>query len=161
MQKQIAIPRYIWDSLEAAIQAESRRLVRDIAGSLGKPELELWNQVKDKKVSAYFVDLQDPTNEEFKCEAFDLEALVQRKCCRPVIFGTKACAAHTHTQHLKPDTTLPVYKAIKYEDSEGNFQKAYLKDRDVLHPDTLEKIGEWDSSIKKLLLFEKDSTSEA
>ena len=160
MQKQIAIPRFIWDSLEASIQAESRRLVRDIAQSLGKPEAELWNQVKNDKISAYFVDMEDPTNEKFQCEAYDLDGLVQRKCCRPVVFGTKACAHHTHTQHLKPDTSLPKFKTIKYENDEGTFQKAYLRDRDVLHPDTLEKIGEWDSAAKKLTLFTKAVVDE-
>ena len=160
MQKQIAIPKYLWDSLEAAITAESRRLVRDIANSLGKSEADLWNQVKNEKVSAYFVDLQDPTNEEFKCEAYDLAGLVQRKCCRPVVFGTKTCAEHSTTQHLKPDTTLPKFRIIQYEDREGVAHKAYLKDQDVLHPDTLEKIGEWDSATKQLKLFEKIEADE-
>jgi hypothetical protein len=37
----------------------------------------------------------------------------------------------------------------------GVFQKAHLKDRDVLHADTLEKIGEWDSAERNWILFTK------
>lgn len=156
VQAQIPIPRYIWDSLEAAIQAESRRLVRDIAQSLGKPEVPLWNEVKKNIVSAYFVDLQEPTGEEFKCQAFDLQGLVQKPCCQPVIFGTKACPQHSHSLHLKPDTSLPKYRVLTYEDENGNQVKAYLRENDVLNADTLEKIGEWNSQTKTLSLFERN-----
>lgn len=152
----IAIPRYIWDSLEAAIQAESRRLVRDIAQSLGQDDKALWNKVKAQKVSAYFVDMQDPTNEQFECEAFQLNAPVQRKCGRAVVYGTKACAEHSHTLHIKPDTTLPRYKVLKYENIEGIVEKAYLSESNaVLHYDTLEMIGEWLPVEKTIRLFIK------
>lgn len=155
MANQIPIPRYIWDSLEAAIQAESRRLVRDIAQTLGKPDGPLWNEVKKNSVSAYLVDLQEPTNEEFKCQAYTTNTLVQRPCGMPVIFGKKSCPEHCNTLHVKPDTSLPKYKVLHYEDDEGNLVKAYLRESDVLHVDTLEKIGTWNAESKTLSLFEK------
>lgn len=155
--QQIPIPRFIWDSLEAAITAESRRLVRDIAQSLGKPEAPLWAEVKKNMTSAYFVNLEEPTGEQFKCQAYDLNSLVQKPCCRPVIYGTKTCPEHINSLGGKPDTTLPKYKVLIYENEEGEKQKAYLREQDILNPDTLEKIGEWNLTTKTMHLFSQSS----
>ncbi len=153
--KRLPIQSYIWESLEATLKAESRRLIRDIAKTLGKDEGELARQIGTPNFSAYFVDMTEPTNERFECTAYSLKGPVQKPCRRPVIFGTTKCAAHSHSQQ-RPSAALPVYRLLKYYDEDESEEKqVYLNPatNQILDRDTLKHIGLWDSERKILTLF--------
>jgi len=153
--KRLAIQSYIWESLEATLKAESRRLIRDIAKTLGKDEGELARHIGAPNFSAYFVDMTEPTNERFECTAYSLKGPIQKPCRRPVIFGTTKCAAHSHSQQ-RPSAALPVYRLLKYYDEDDSEEKqVYLNPatNQILNKDTLKNIGLWDSESKTLTLF--------
>ncbi len=153
--KRLPIQSYIWESLEATLKAESRRLIRDIAKTLGKDEGELARHIGTPNFSAYFVDMTEPTNERFECTAYSLKGPVQKPCRRPVIFGTTKCAAHSHSQQ-RPSAALPVYRLLKYYDEDESEEKqVYLNPatNQILDRDTLKHIGLWDSERKILTLF--------
>ena len=80
------VPSYLWISLEATLQAESRKLVKEIAATLGQNEAALWKEVSKEKLSAYLVDMMDPTDESLQCIGFTLDGIVQKPCTNPVIF---------------------------------------------------------------------------
>jgi hypothetical protein len=153
--KRLPIQSYIWESLEATLKAESRRLIRDIAKTLGKDEGELARHIGTPNFSAYFVDMTEPTNERFECTAYSLKGPVQKPCRRPVIFGTTKCAAHSHIQQ-RPSAALPVYRLLKYYDEEESEEKqVYLNPatNQILDRDTLKHIGLWDPETQALTLF--------
>ena len=153
--KRFPVQSYIWESLEATLKAESRRLIRDIAKSLGKDEVELARHIGTPSVSAYFVDMTDPTNERFECTAYSLKGPVQKPCRRPVIYGTSKCAAHTHLNQ-RPSSSLPVYRNLKYYDEEDSEEKqVYLNPatNQILSKDTLKQVGTWNPETKVLQLF--------
>ena len=153
--KRFPVQSYIWESLEATLKAESRRLIRDIAKSLGKDEVELARHIGTPSVSAYFVDMTDPTNERFECTAYSLKGPVQKPCRRPVIYGTSKCAAHSNVNQ-RPSSSLPVYRNLKYYDEDESEEKCvYLNPatNQILSKDTLKQVGTWNPETKVLQLF--------
>jgi hypothetical protein len=153
--KRLPIQSYIWESLEATLKAESRRLIRDIAKTLGKDEAELARHIGTPNFSAYFVDMTEPTGERFECTAYSLKGPIQKPCRRPVIYGTTKCAAHSHLQQ-RPSAALPVYRILKYFDEEESEEKqVYLNPatNEILEKETLKHIGTWDSERKTVTLF--------
>lgn len=157
-QKRFPIHSYIWESLEATLKAESRRLIRDIAKTLGKDEAELIHHIGAPSFSAYFVDMNEPTGERFECTSYSLKGPIQRPCRRPVIYGTTKCAAHTHIQQ-RPSSSLPMYRNLKYYDEEDSEEKlVYLNSatNDILEKDTLKTIGTWNPESKVLTLFQAE-----
>lgn len=152
----IPIPNYIWESLEAALRAESRRLVRDIAKTLGKDETELMRHVNTETISAYLVDLTDPTNEKFECTAYRLSGPVQKPCRNPVVFGTTKCLEHAH-RSPKPSASLPRYRLLKYYDEEKSEEfHVYLNPatNEVFDRSSLKRLGLWNPETQGLLLYE-------
>jgi hypothetical protein len=149
------VQSYIWESLEATLKAESRRLIRDIAKTLGKDETELARHIGLPNFSAYFVDMTEPTGEKFECTSYSLKGPIQKPCRRPVIFGTTKCAAHTHIQQ-RPSAALPVYRLLKYYDEDDSEAKTvYLNPatNEILEKESLKIIGSWDSETKTMTLF--------
>lgn len=153
--KRFPIQSYIWESLEATLKAESRRLIRDIAKTLGKDEGELARHIGAPTISAYFVDMTEPTNEQFECTAYCLRGPVQKPCRRPVLYGTTKCASHSnHPQ--RPSSSLPVYRNVKYYDEDESEEKmVYLNPatNQILDKHSLQQIGTWNPETKMLQLF--------
>jgi hypothetical protein len=153
--KRFPIQSYIWESLEATLKAESRRLIRDIAKTLGKDETELIHHIGTPNISAYFVDMTEPTGERFECTSYSLKGPIQRPCRRPVIYGTTKCAAHTHI-HQRPSSSLPIYRNLKYYDEDDSEEKiVYLNPatNDILDKDTLKTIGTWNPEKMIVTVF--------
>jgi hypothetical protein len=158
MSQMIPIPKFVWESLESAIRAESRRLVREIANTLKKDESALWKEVSKDKITAYCVDLQDPTTESFQCKAYSLEGPVQKPCGQPVIFGKSYCPHHCQSLLTRPSSALPKLRRLRYFDEELDDEREVYLDQatnEVYDKETMEKIGQWLTESKSLLLFQK------
>lgn len=153
-QKKIPIQNYIWESLEAALKAESRRLIRDIAKSLGKDEGELARYIGNPTISAYFVDMNEPTSECFQCNAYDINGPIQKPCRKPVIFGTSKCTLHSYSAQ-KPSSNLPKFRILNYYDEDDNLKQVYLNPatNEVYEKETLRQIGAWNTQTQTLTLF--------
>lgn len=150
----LPIQNYIWESLEAALKAESRRLIRDIAKTLGKDEGELARHIGNPSFSAYFVDMTEPTNEVFQCNAYNLDGPIQRPCRKPVLYGQTKCPEHIH-HHPKPSSHLPLYRLLHYYDEDDESKTVYLNPatNEVFDKTTLQQIGDWNSENQTLRLF--------
>lgn len=153
--KRLPIQSYIWESLEATLKAESRRLIRDIAKTLGKDEGELARHIGTQNFSAYFVDMTEPTGEKFECTSYLLKGPIQKPCRRPVVFGTTKCPLHSHI-HERPSSSLPLYRMLKYYDEDESEEKyVYLNaaTNEILNKDSLRQVGSWNPESKTLTLF--------
>jgi len=150
-----AIPRLIWDSLEMALKGESRRLVKEIAKTLGQDEQELWKEVSKTTLSVYLADMTEPTDETYTCQAYNLSAQVQKLCKKPVIFGQRVCPEHIHSLGAKPSAALPMYRRLQYFDEDVAEQKeCYLNPatNELIDKETLLKIGTWDTRTQTAMI---------
>ena len=148
-----AIPSYIWISLEAALNVEARKLVKDISQTLGQNDTALWKEVSKETFSAYLVDMTDPTDETLQCIGYDLTGEVQTPCKHPVIFGKPTCPQHSNSEIKKPDTSLPKYRRLKYFDEEENVCYINTSTNEVIDCETLRRIGEWNPETQVLTLL--------
>jgi hypothetical protein len=153
-ETRFSVPSYLWISLEATLQAESRKLVKEIAATLGQNEAVLWKEVSKEKLSAYLIDMTDPTNETQQCIGYTLESIVQKPCTNPVIFGKKTCPYHVNTIIKKPDSSLPKYRRLKYFDEEEKVCYVNSSTNDVVDCETLLQIGRWNPETQSLTVFE-------
>lgn len=152
------IPSFLWQSLEASLKVEARRLVRDIASTLKTNEADLWKQVNKEVFSAYLVDMNEPTNEQFHCAAYHAVGNIYKPCRKPVVYGSKLCPEHQEGALTKPPSQLPRYRLLYYyDDDTDDVIRLYLNQatNEVFHPDTFAKVGLWDTAEKTLTLFEK------
>ena len=150
------IPNFLWQSLEATLRHESRRLVRDIAATLKTNEADLWKHVSKEVFSAYLVDMNEPTNEQFECCSYELVGNLYKPCRNPVIYGTKTCPHHKGCALTKPPSHLVQYRVLNYYDEDtSEVERLYLNPatNEVLNPETLEPVGSWDPEEKVLTLL--------
>jgi hypothetical protein len=90
----VPVQRSLWESLEALLMNESKRLVEDIAKKLRQDPKLLWNEIRKEKMTAYMVDCTEPTAESFLCQGFLYKTAVACRCRKPVVFGTTLCPEH-------------------------------------------------------------------
>lgn len=153
--ERLPVPRVIWESLEISLMAESRRLVNDIAKTLGKEESELWKEISKTPISAYLVDITEPTDETFTCRAYCLSGPIQRPCHKPVLFGKTVCPEHAAAPLMKPSSSLPKFRRVQYYDEElSETKECYLNPstNEIYDKDTLTKIGVWNTELQELTL---------
>ena len=154
---QLPVPSFIWDSLMATMKAQSRRLVDDIAKTLGQEPGPLWKEVSKQQFGVYLVDMNEPTNEVFQCQSYCVCGQVERPCKKPVVFGKKYCSEHLQKPQIRPTITLQKLRLIKYYDEEtGDVKLVYLNPatNEVFSTETLDLVGEWNHEEKTLALFE-------
>jgi len=89
-----AVQRPLWEAMESVIMAQSKRLIKDIAETLGEDEKKLWNAFRLEKTKPYLVDMEEPTNERFMCSAYDTSTAVATICSKPVLYGEPYCPCH-------------------------------------------------------------------
>jgi hypothetical protein len=87
-------PKPLWDALENVLSVKSRELIKDIAKTLNQSEKPLLEAFKAKKHQFHLVDLSDPTDEKFQCEALLCTSAVAHRCRKPVVFGQSVCPEH-------------------------------------------------------------------
>lgn len=156
------IPLYLWQSLEATLKHESRRLVREIAGTLKTNEADLWKQVNKEVFSAYLVDMAEPTNEQFECCSYEIQGAIYKPCRKPVVFGKKFCPEHIHTNLTKPPSGLPKYRLLAAYTESEEVEQFYLNPatNEVYSKETLEKVGMWSTEESCLTLFKQKEETE-
>lgn len=155
---ELPVPTFIWDSLMATMKAQSRRLVDDIAKTLGQDPVPLWKEISKQQFGIYTVDLTEPTNETFQCQSYYHCGKIEKPCKRPVIFGKKFCGEHCSNPQIRPTITLQKLRLLKYfDDDEGETKQLYVNPatNEVLSMETLEVVGEWIHEEKQLHIFEK------
>jgi hypothetical protein len=112
-----AVQRPLWEAMESVLMAQSKRLIKDIAETLGEDEKKLWTAFRLDKSHPYLVDLEEPTSENFKCSAFDTSTVVARICRKPVLFGERFCPAHRFWEMPSTLKNKPEYRRLTLDDS--------------------------------------------
>jgi len=92
----LPVNRLLWESLESVLIAQSKELMRDLAKTLQKPEKPLFEAFKKECKNIFLVDLSEPTDEKFLCEALCIETEVALRCRKPVVYGERFCPGHSH-----------------------------------------------------------------
>lgn len=112
----VPVQRCLWESLEALLMNESKRLVEDIAKTLRQDSKVLWNEIRKEKVTAYMVDCTEPTAERFLCEALTFTTPVACRCRKPVLFGTTFCPEHQGWKQPPSLDRKPQLRRVQLED---------------------------------------------
>ena len=114
--KSYPVPKPLWDALESALMAKSRELIRDIAKTLKQDEKTLMSAFRANKRSLYLVDLSDPTEERFQCEALLATTAIAHRCRKPVQYGERFCPGHVFWLMPECMKHKPTLRRIKTED---------------------------------------------
>lgn len=147
----VPVTRSLWESLEAVLDAQSRILIKDIARSLRQDEKVLLNEYRKDKTTAYLVDMNEPTNEKFQCEALADETTIVKRCRRPVLFGNKRCPEHVTWK--EPYANKPTLRRIE-NDSEIYFVEVHpFGETKTVYNEDHENVGFMENG--KVYLFEE------
>lgn len=141
--KSYPIPKPLWDAVENVLMVKSKELIKDIAKSLHQSEKPLWEAFKAKKHTFHLLDMEDPTDNKFECEALVCTSAVAHRCRKPVLLGQKVCPEHEFVSQPSLGTK-PIVKRIKTDTGETYFmdnqQNVYTEDFErvgILQEDTL------------------------
>lgn len=94
--------------------AKSRNLIVDIAKALHQEPKPLMDAFRTKKHSVHLVDISDPTEDRWQCEALISTKAVAHRCRKPVSLGSCYCPLHEY-DHAKPPEK-PVLRRIVTDD---------------------------------------------
>jgi hypothetical protein len=147
------IPKPLWDALENVLMVKSKDLIKDIAKTLHQSEKPLLDAFKAKKQKFHLVDMEDPTDNKFECEAILCESAVAHRCRKPVILGQKMCPGH---EFWKQPTlgTKPSVQRIKTDDGETYFVDTLMN----VYTIGFDRVGSFQDGI--LTVFEIDEEEE-
>lgn len=102
--------------MEAILQTEARRFIREIATSLGQSEQPLIDEMKKERLQIHLVDATEPTEETFICRAYTQEKNMMIICGAPVIYGTSFCPLHRSSETKKPPEGLQILRRLYTEE---------------------------------------------
>jgi len=109
------VPRLLWESLEAVLLAQGKRLVKDMAKTLDVNEKELLKKVFPTKDSIK-VTLHDTQTSSLQCQAFIQDGVIVRHCDHPVLLGSEFCGSHKTNRSTVTDSESAI-QYIKLRDS--------------------------------------------
>ena len=64
-KNQFPIPFLIFQALQSSLLAEAKRLTKDIATTLNKPEGPFWKEIQKNLHSMYLIEQSEPTYKNF------------------------------------------------------------------------------------------------
>lgn len=147
------VPKPLWDALENVLMVKSKELIKDIARTLKQPEKPLLDAFKAKKHSFHLVDMEDPSDNKFQCEALVCSSAVAHRCRKPVLFGQKMCPEH-ELWKMPSVSQKPIVNRIQTCDGDvyfvDNLMNVYTAD--------FERVGTFQDGI--LTLFEVEEEEE-
>jgi len=145
----LPVNRILWESLESVLLAQSKELMRDIAKTLKQPEKPLMDAFRKEIKNVYLVDLSEPTDEKFLCEALLDDTEVAQRCRKAVVFGEKFCPCHTHWSMPLSLTRVPSLRRLKTSDGDIYFLCELTQN---IYSQSYERIGFFEKN--RIVLFE-------
>ena len=94
----VKLPKSLLTTIQTAFKLEAKRLCRDIATILQKPEKELIEKVLQSQCTLQILEDNDETH---SCPILIRHSVVLERCRRPCLLGTGLCIHHQST------TTIP------------------------------------------------------
>lgn len=155
-QTLLPIPRIYWDTLQSSLHSEVKRLAKDVARCLHRPEQPLLKAIQQNTLGAYIF-------EEANSELIDIQNMrcthltpslenpsVLCKCNQPILVGAgSACPAHLHTQSQEP--TVQRLRLVK-----SSFGEMFWIDEQniIRRKGDLKPCGRYKAGTKQCILFE-------
>jgi hypothetical protein len=152
---QIPIPKVYWDTLQAALQAQVKKLAKEIATTLNQSEVPLLKALAAEKVGAYLF-------EEEGSELVDLQAMrcqqlapsqenpaVLQTCNEPILLGKNNCCPY-HTASRKA-AKIPTRKLRILKDK-ATGRKFWIDEDNTLLTSELEPCGYYNNSCRLCIL---------
>ncbi len=146
-------PKSLWDALENVLMVKSKELIKDIAKTLNQSDKPLLEAFKAKKHTFHLIDITDPTQERFQCEAILCSSAVAHRCRKPVLFGQTRCPDHEHWKQPSL-STKPVLDRLQTDTGEIYFVDSLMN----VYTVEFERIGTLQDG--ELVLFEVDEEEE-
>jgi len=87
----IKLPKSLLTTIQTAFKLEAKRLCRDIATILQKPEKELIEKVLQSQIALEILEDNDETH---SCPILIQHSVVLERCRRPCLLGTGLCIQH-------------------------------------------------------------------
>lgn len=151
--KSYPIPKPLWDAVENILMVKSKELIKDIAKTLKQPEKPLLDAFKAKKHSFHLVDMEDPTDNKFECEALVCTSAVACRCRKPVLLGQTRCPEHEFSK-VPAMGTKPILKRIKTDEGGIYFMDSLMN----VYTAEFERVGIYQDDT--LVLFEVEEEEE-
>ena len=142
------VSKPLWDALESAILAKSRDLILDLAKALNQEPKPLLDAFRAKKRAVHLVDISDPTEDRWQCEALVVGKAVAHRCRKPVVLGSSFCPLHEHTHEKISEK--PVLRRIVTDDGTIYFLDTLTQQ---LYTEEYQRAGWMEDG--KLVLFEQ------
>lgn len=139
----IPFPKPLLDALDSMFSAKSRELIKDIAKTLRQDEKKLMQAFRAKKRELYMIDMEDPTNEKFKCLALNPHTEVAQRCGQPVVYGDKYCPQHCGWREEDHYQNLPILEKVVVLDEDTEEKQTFFRDALTrnLYNERYERIG--------------------
>ncbi len=147
----IPIPKPLWDALENVLMVKSKELIKDIAKTLNQSEKPLLEAFKAKKQSFHLLDLTDPTEEVFQCEAVLSQSAVAYRCRKPVLYGQHFCPAHEFHKPPRIDSK-PVLKRLITDSGEVYF----INTEGCVYDKDYKRVGSYKDDTLCLFSFDEE-----
>lgn len=143
------VSKPLWDALESALMAKSRNLIVDLAKALNQEPKPLLEAFRAKKHSLHLVDISDPTEDRWQCEALVTSKAVAHRCRKPVVLGSSFCPLHEHDHAKTPEK--PTLRRIVTDDNTVYFLDPLTQQ---IYTEEYARAGWMEDG--KLMLFEED-----
>lgn len=155
-QTLLPIPRIYWDALQTSLHSEVKRLAKDVARCLHRPEQPLLKAIQQNTLGAYLF-------EEANSELVDIQSMrcchlapssenpcVLTKCNQPILVGAgNACPAHLHKKPI--ETSVQRLRIVK-----SSFGETFWIDEQniIRKKGDLKPCGKYIPDTKQCILFE-------
>ena len=91
----IPVDKTIFETMENILEAQVRKLAKDIAKTLRVDEKPLLLAIQKEKIKTYFYEEEHETDiYDMKCKAYDKDGAIFTKCNYPIVFKKEFCVKH-------------------------------------------------------------------
>jgi hypothetical protein len=155
----LPLPKIYWDAFQSTVQAQTRRLAKEIASKLRQSENPLLQALQSEKVNVYlfeeegseYVDLERMRCDEMRRSVENPSIL--EKCGQPIVMGRgKKCPCHLHA---KRQPILESYQRLRIvKDCAG--KKYWLAKDNILLNSDMTPVGRYEPNTNRLFVFDTD-----
>ena len=152
------VPAILWESLQHSMNISVRRLVKDVAGSLGIQEKSILDELfrsGDSLVRPYLFEESGPQELECRCRfpVQRVDSLLLQPCAQPILWASreeKRCPEHFGKNTPGIPVDLPVLHSLTGLEED---QHLYVGEDDTVYDEQFCAKGIYQKGSKRLLLF--------
>lgn len=101
----IAVDKTMFETMENILEAQVRKLAKDIAKTLRVDEKPLLTAIQKEKIRTYFYEEEHETSVyDMKCKAYEKEGALYSRCDHPILFKKEFCVKHIQSHKYNVDS---------------------------------------------------------